>query len=963
MKIDLTCPVELWHHALPTQEDPACRLQLFNLTEQIVVSIQAVFSCYDRSGALMSRQVERVQGLFGEARSAFEMEIALEDGLNVYGLDFSIEKVWFADGTVWRHVTGHGSEYTPNALPTGRRLDVLRYLAGPDAMGFPSDQGAVWVCVCGRPNNPSADICRRCGRQKRDVFTSFNEASVETIIFNHESAMEEKARRERAEKQRVAEVQAAEIQKKKKRRRVIFSTVALSATLILSAWGVYFHGIPYYRFVTAKKQMENGVYSTARAEFVQLSELRGKYSLPVKIAPLGIDTDLLDSDYYYQSATLVHECDYRQAVASMQTGTITSLKTAQDAFDTLGDYRDSAALSKAARYQRAAHLAATGQYESAVAIYNEISTYESSAERRNAAVYSWAGQLMSRKDYTAAREKYLSLGTYMDAATQANDCLYQPALSCIDSGNYLTAIELLKQLDVSYQNTALRLQEAYYGAAGQYFDQQNYETAADYYLLAGDYLDAYSQATACLYEPAYALMQDGDYAAAKESFDKILSYRDSQQLSYECSYMLALAEYELGNYTQACLLVEDALEYEPAAELMQECTYLPALALLQENDLSNALLLFESIPGYRDADDHALAIRYELALNLMTGKNYLAAIDAFAALGEYENSPEELKNAQYAYALQLLDEGDYLSASDRLSALSSYKDSASYYKKAQYLLGQQMLAQDDLSAAAVYFYNAGNHEGALKQYQQCMYTLAENAIAAEDFELAAGYLSLIADYDNAESLRQKSVYLSAMQRKEDGDLSAAAALFASVPDYEDAALQADACYDAYYQEAYAQAQLAMDEKRYGDAVAALEYVSRDNMSEKYADIDDMYNRANYEYANALYADKKPYEALKYYNNILDYKDVRSEKLDRVCYRILGLWVSSTGVVMEFRDDGTCTIDGREYYFYAKNFSLETGDQPDDLSGGWTIHSCNGKTMSLENTRTHKQYKLTKQVSE
>ena len=75
MKIDLTCPVELWHHARPTHDDPGCRLQLFNLTEQIVVSIQAVFSCYDSAGALMSRQVERVQGLVGEGRSAFEMAV------------------------------------------------------------------------------------------------------------------------------------------------------------------------------------------------------------------------------------------------------------------------------------------------------------------------------------------------------------------------------------------------------------------------------------------------------------------------------------------------------------------------------------------------------------------------------------------------------------------------------------------------------------------------------------------------------------------------------------------------------------------------------------------------------------------------------------------------------------------------------------------------------------------------
>ena len=62
-----------------------------------------------------------------------------------------------------------------------RRLEVLRYLAGPDALGYPMDQGAVWMCVCGRPNAAGEDACRRCGRMKRDVFTSFNEATVEKL--------------------------------------------------------------------------------------------------------------------------------------------------------------------------------------------------------------------------------------------------------------------------------------------------------------------------------------------------------------------------------------------------------------------------------------------------------------------------------------------------------------------------------------------------------------------------------------------------------------------------------------------------------------------------------------------------------------------------------------------------------------------------------------------------------------
>ena len=961
MKIDLSCPVELWHYALPTTEYPACRLQLFNLSEQTVSSIQAVFSCFDAQGTLLSRQVERIPDLNGEGRSAFEMVVEIEDGVRAAGLDFSIEKVWFADGTVWRHVTGHNSDYMPNFLPQSRRLAVLRQLAGPDAVGFPSDQGAVWVCVCGRPNSPSAEACRRCERLKREVFTRCNEAAVETIIFNHEAAMEEKARRERAEAERIAAEQAEILRKKRRRRRITALAVSGTFGALLAAYGIYFHGIPYYRYYTASRQLENGVYTSARMTFEELSALRGVYSLPLKVDAIGLDIDLLDSSYYYKSAELSKECDYRQATSAMNTGTITSLKTAQDSFDALYDYRDSMHLAQLSRYLRAERLAATAQYEAAVALYDEIPGFEDADLRRMSATYRWAGQLLEELDYTAAREKYLSLGNYEDAAALASHCLYTPAVKAIEAGNYHAAIDMLLQLDAAYQNTALRLKEAYYGAANEYFAVENYETAADYYLLAGDYKDAYSQATACLYEPAYTLFSQGQYAEAKESFDKILSFRDSLQLSYVCSYQLALAEKELGNYEGARALLEGTLDAKDNALLMQECLYLPAVALHQQGDLLAAQEMFEQIPGYLDADDRLQVIRYDLACAMLEQQDYAAAVTAFAALGNFEDSDDQLLAAQYGYAQQLLSAGEYQEAADRFNELDGYAQSAENRRAALYQLGVGAQEAGDLSLAAEYFYNAGNYQDAYTQYASAMYTMATAAFEKSNYDAAAGYLSMIPDYQDAHEMYRQSIYLSAELRREAGDLNGAADLFSSISGYRDAADQANASYDAYYQESYESAKLALSEKRYGDAVASLSQVSLKNLSEKYADIEDMYNVANYEYANELYADRKPYEALKYYQNIPDYLDVTTSKLDRVCYRILGTWVSSTGIVMEFREDGTCTLDGEDYYFYARNFSLETGSNPDSLKSGWTIHSCNGKSMSLENTRTKKQYRLTKEA--
>ena len=135
-------------------------------------------------------------------------------------------------------------------------------------------------------------------------------------------------------------------------------------------------------------------------------------------------------------------------------------------------------------------------------------------------------------------------------------------------------------------------------------------------------------------------------------------------------------------------------------------------------------------------------------------------------------------------------------------------------------------------------------------------------------------------------------------------------------------------------------------------------MSLENASSAYADIGQLYREANYLYANRLYEQKQPYEALVYYRNILDYKDV-DRKLDRVCYRMLGTWVSRTGVYMEFRDDGTCTLDGKNYYFRGSQFSFFVGDKPDALNTEWTIFSCQNDVLSVQNNKTGSQYKLTR----
>ena len=435
MKIDLSCPVELWHFKLPTAEYPVVRLNLFNLSEKAVTSIQAAFLCFDGEGQY-ARQVERIQGIQGEARSAFEVLCAIEDGERAASMDLIIEKVWFIDGTVWRRGTGEMSEYQLRLLEPSRQLDMLRRLAGGDAVAYPSDQGAVWVCLCGRPNAASASACLRCGRDKHEQFSKYGKAVIETIIYRLDSEMEDKAHRAREEAGRMQEER--EKKELKRRRRIRRALITFLSLILLAAgaWAVVTFGIPAYRYYQADQLMQRGKYDEAREKFLELGD-------------------------YRDSADQASEADYRKAADFMRAGNATALRSAEELYLDLEGFRDSRDKLSQARYLRAGLLEVAGDYPEAIALYEQLGGYLDSGDRATQARYSWGRRLMEEFSYGAAREKMLELGNYKDASALADDCLYLPALDHLEKAEYEQAEALLLRLP-HRQAARLKLQETYY---------------------------------------------------------------------------------------------------------------------------------------------------------------------------------------------------------------------------------------------------------------------------------------------------------------------------------------------------------------------------------------------------------------------------------------------------------------------------------------------------------------------
>ena len=264
MKIDLTCPVELWQYAMPTGTDAECTFVMNNLSDKVVVSVQVTLNCFDQSGELLFRQTERVQGLKAGVGERFSVVVLPSEWQGVEGVDLVIEKVWFDDATIWRRGNAQLTQYVSNALPAGRALDELRFVAGKDAVGYPQVQEEAWLCICGRPNALDSQRCCRCERRRDAVFASFSRENVKHLIAAHEQKLADTARKAREENNILQENQEKKRAAKRRRRNnAIRWTTTLSLLTALAVISFVWL-IPTARYNSAADLLAAGHYDQAR---------------------------------------------------------------------------------------------------------------------------------------------------------------------------------------------------------------------------------------------------------------------------------------------------------------------------------------------------------------------------------------------------------------------------------------------------------------------------------------------------------------------------------------------------------------------------------------------------------------------------------------------------------------------------------------------------------------------------
>lgn len=922
MKIDLSCPAEVRACALPRTDHEACDLTLFNLSDRQIVSVEVSLSLYTADGEEADRLTCRVHDLDGRPDTIFAAAVPCPFRENIARVMAMVEKVWFGDNSVWRRGKDALTEYTPNDLPNSKSLEMLRYVVGPGAVGFPQEQDNVWLCVCGRPNALRASVCVRCHREKNQVFHQYSREAIEKLAAQKEKQLQLKTKASRENSDRIQLQREQEYNRKKARRRKTLGVICGAAAVLVLAYGTIFHLLPYLRYRKGVDLLEEGKPAEAVAIFSEMNDARSEAKLK--------------------------ECHFLLAKEDLASGDEDRLASARDVFLSMPEREEAAALAREAEFKRASLLLEKDEVDAAREIFVALSDagVAGSAEQITECDYRQAVLLLESGEYDRAGEMFRSLKDYRDATELANETVYRPALELLNDGKWQEAIAKLETIP-DHAMAESKITEARYGLAADLAVEGKYETAAENYLLCGEYQNAPALANACLYALAEEKLAAGETENAMELYARLPGYEDADEKFSRCVMTLADAARDEMEYARARdLLARLPRATEESEQLRKACLYLPGVAALKQKNWQNAVELLSQVPGYEDADKQLQKARYGYAAQLAKKENYEEAAAQYELLGDYSDSEKQLQSVRYRQARQLLDRKDAAAAAILFEALDDYKDSATKLKEANYLLAGQLLEDGKPEEARSLYEKLGKYEDAARKLAACDYAIADALEKSGETEQAALLFLSIAKEQDARDRASRLCRELGQKCLELGDKLGAAGWLDRCAGDEEAAARASELYAAYYQDAMVTVQDCMENGDYALAAAMLENMNLKNLPEAYASLPEMYLEANYKAGMQLFDEGRPYAALPYFRAAEGYGNTTA-MLGRYCYRIIGTWYTDAGETYEFRDDGTCDLKGTPGYFTVSNYDLQTGETKENLASAWRINNLTDTRLSLK----------------
>lgn len=253
-------------------------------------------------------------------------------------------------------------------------------------------------------------------------------------------------------------------------------------------------------------------------------------------------------------------------------------------------------------YKHAKELLDEEKFDDSIDAFEALGDYKDSADMITEAMCLKAKNLLDKKEYDAATEIYEALGKE-DAVKEVT---YQEAKDLLSEKKYADAINIL--MGFEYKDSDELLHEAEYGRGIEFMEQENYVVATGYFRKAKDYKDASSKVGECKYLKGLQYMDEGDYYAALKDFEAVKEY-DSEEVLKKAEEKIAECEEKIKEsyYGQANQLIDNK-DYEGAIELLEKCEdYKDAKQKIKECEdainKSKIETLFPTIKFYVSPDD------------------------------------------------------------------------------------------------------------------------------------------------------------------------------------------------------------------------------------------------------------------------------------------------------------------------------------------------------------------------
>ena len=663
MRIDLSCPAELFRTAMPTEGIPAVSMIMFNLSDRVITSAEVTAVLLSASGEEKARVVFRGRALNGRPHSTFSMNVPMAPDPAAKQAEIHIDKVWFSDNDVWRRGEYEEAEYTPHNLPASPALTNLKYVAGETAVGYPSYQNGLWICVCGRPNADREMVCARCRRDRESVFAMFNRETVEKQIALREKQLELSTRSVREETGRLQRIREEEyIQKKATRRRRIIILGCLLMFLVVTSC-VMGLAIPALRMASANKAMENGDYESARETLKDLSGFS------------GAEEKIAECDWQI----IRQEANYILAPEEVTPDTLDAMKSISGQLRDIPNREEAISLADEIDLRRGRRLLQEAQAMLAL----EVPAPEAPEGD------------VSSEDSTTEDDQSSENGT--EPAKEKKNPLWRDGIAVDDSNPesircrrlVASARQAVSQLPKD-QPERIELELAcLYTEAQDAMNRRNFLTARETFRSLGDYRDSSGLAIECLYQWSLMQLEAEHYEEAIDGLTPIMDYRDSRNRILQCHYMLGEGLAAEGLLEEACNEYLKAGDWSSAKAKLQATTYKMAEAAFIAEDYEKALELCSSIPGHTDADLMNWACRYKLGNDAYKDREYTLAYRMYSGIPEnttieeYKNVAEKRIECAYEAGKLAIAREDWTLAIELLTAAGNYRDAEKQLAKVQ----------------------------------------------------------------------------------------------------------------------------------------------------------------------------------------------------------------------------------------------------------------------------------------